>query len=368
MAWPRKPSPSPARLPPPSILLEEAGLVTLSGGAINITGGSVFNTSALGTTGGRQLTWTSAITGNGPLTLAAHGSTSDSGDGTDSFLVLGGTNTFTGDVTITSGIVRANSNLGLATNKVILNGGGIVDPNLNLNFPYAIQVDEGQTGVYRTWGSVATGQASGAILGSGTLKHTDGGTLTFSGDGSAFTGTIDNVRGTVTLTTGNWSGTRFVNADGTALRFNAAGTTTIASYEGDRDVFIPAGNRLNIASGRMAVVAGAVVNSFIVQPASGGGSLTSSSGTLTLAWNTPFTATGAGTQSISVPVVDFDGSTPLALVKNGPGGLSGFNQANTYSGGTTIRDGRVQAQNSLAFGSGKIVVNANGVAGTAGQA
>ncbi len=119
----------------PSILLEEAGLVTLSGGSINITGGSVFNTSALGTTGGRQLTWTSAITGNGPLTLAAHGSTSDSGDGTDSFLVLGGTNTFTGDVTITSGIVRATSNLGLATNKVILNGGGIVDPNLNLNFP-----------------------------------------------------------------------------------------------------------------------------------------------------------------------------------------------------------------------------------------
>ncbi len=118
----------------------------------------------------------------------------------------------------------------------------------------------------------------------------------------------------------------------------------------------------------MAVVAGAVVNSFIVQPASGGGPLTSSSGTLTLAWDTPFTATGAGTQSISVPVQDFNAETPLALVKNGPGGLSGFNQANTYSGGTTINDGRVQAQNALAFGSGKIVVKANGVAGTAGQA
>jgi fibronectin-binding autotransporter adhesin len=352
----------------PSILLEEAGPVTLSGGAIDITGGSTFNTSVLGIAGGNQLVWTPAITGNGPLALAAHGSTSDGGDGTNSFLVLGGTNTFTGDVTITSGLLRANSSFGPLANKVILNGGGIVDPNLNLNFPYAIQIDAGQTGIYRTWGSVTTGQASGAILGSGTLKHTDGGTLTFSGDGSAFTGTINNARGTVTLTTGDWSGTRFVNSDGTALRFNATGTTTISSYEGDRDVFIPAGSRLDIASGGMKVVDGAAINSFVVQPASGGGSLTSSSGTLTLDWDTAYTATGAGTQSISVLIADFDGSTPLALVKNGPGGLSGLNQANTYSGGTTINGGRAQAQNSLAFGSGKVVVNADSIAGTAGQA
>lgn len=352
----------------PSILLEEAGSVTLSGGSIDISGGSSFDTSVLGIAGGNQLVWTPAIIGNGPLSLAAHGSTSDSGDGTNSFLVLGGASTFTGDITITSGIVRANSNLGPLTNKVILNGGGIVDPNLNLNFPYAIQIDAGQTGIYRTWGSVTTGQASGAILGSGTLKHTDGGTLTLSGDGSAFTGTINNVRGTVTLTTTGWSGTRFVSSDGAALRFNAAGTTTIDSYEGDRDVFIPAGNRLDIASGSMKVVTGTTVESFIVQPASGGGTLTSSSGTLTLGWDTPFTTTGAGTQSISVLIADFDGSTPLALVKNGPGGLSGVNQANTYSGGTTINGGRIQAQNSLAFGSGKVVVNSDILAGTAGQA
>jgi autotransporter-associated beta strand protein len=345
----------------PSILLEEVGLVTLSGGSIDITGGSVINTSVLGIDGGRQLIWNSAITGNGPLGVAAHGSTSDTGDGTNSFLVLEGPNDFTGDVTISSGIVRANSNLGPLTNKVILNGGGIVDPNLNLNFPYSIQINEGQTGIYRTWGSVTTGQASGAILGSGTLKHTDGGTLTLSGDGSAFTGTINNARGTVTLTTGNWSGTGFVNSDGTALRFNAAGTTTIRAYQGDRDVFIPSGSRLNIATGGMAVV-----NNFIVQPATGGGSLTSSSGTLTLDWGTPFTL--AGTQSISVRVEDFDGATPLAIIKNGPGAVSGFNQANTYSGGTTINDGRINAQNSGAFGSGKVVVKTDAIAGTAGQA
>lgn len=83
----------------PSILLKEAGLVTLSGGAIDITGGAVFDTSVLGTAGGRQLTWSSSITGAGPLTLAAHGSTSDSGDNSNSFILLDGLNDFTGDGT-----------------------------------------------------------------------------------------------------------------------------------------------------------------------------------------------------------------------------------------------------------------------------
>lgn len=350
----------------PSIKLEETGLVTLSGGAIDITGGATFDTSALGFVGGRQLFWYSSIVGDGPLTLAVHGSTSDSGDGSNSFMVFDGLNSFTGDVTILSGVVRANSNLGPVSNKVILNGGGIVDPNLNLNFPYDIQIDAGQSGTYRTWGSVATGQASGAILGGGTLRHTDGGTLNLTGDGSAFSGTIDNLRGTVTLTTNNWSGTHFVNSDGAALRFNAPGTTTIRSYAGDRDVFIPAGSRLDVATGVMSVVTGTDVNAFVVQPATGGGALTSSSGTLTLNWDTPYTV--QGTHSISVRVEDFDGSTPLALVKNGPGALSGFNQANTYTGGTTINGGRVAAQNAQAFGLGKVAVTYDDDNSTGGQA
>jgi autotransporter-associated beta strand protein len=350
----------------PSILLEEAGAVTLAGGSIDITGGSQFNTSALGILTGNQLLWTSAITGTGPLTLAAHGSTSDSGDGSNSLLALTGTSSFTGDITVSSGVVRANSNLGPLSNTVILNGGGLVDPNLNLNFPYPIRVDAGQTGIYRTWGSVTTGRASGPILGAGTLVHTDGGTLTLSGDGSNFTGTINNARGSLTLTTPNWNGTRFLNADGTALNFNAPGTTTIASYAGDRDVFIPAGNRLNVASGSIAVVNGTTVNAFVFQPASGGGTLTSSSGTLTLDWDTSFNV--QATQSISVPVADFNAATPLTLIKNGPGALSAFNQANTYSGGTTINGGRINAQNASAFGTGKVSVKADPVSTIGGQA
>jgi fibronectin-binding autotransporter adhesin len=350
----------------PSIQLKDTGLVSLTGGAIDITGGSTFDTSALGSVTGRQLTWLTPVIGNGPLTLAAHGSTSDTGDGSNSFFILGGANSFTGDVTITTGILRADSNFGPLTNTVILNGGGIVDPNLNLNFPYNLRIDEGRTGTYRTWGSVATGQASGALLGGGTLRHTDGGTLTFSGDGSAFTGTIDNARGTVATTTNNWSGTHFLNADGAALRFNAPGTTTIRSYAGDRDVFVPAGSRLNVASGTLTAFAGAAAQASTIGPSASGGSITSSSGTLTL--DAAISYLNNGNQAISILVEDFDASTPLKLVKNGPGGLTAFNKPNTHSGGTEINDGRVAVQNNQAFGTGTVTIDAFDEVFGAGQA
>ena len=111
----------------PSILLEELGLVNLTGGSLDITGGSTFNTSVLGTASGRSLTWSSNIIGTGGLTLAVNGDTSVTGSGSNTIFALTGTNTFTGNVTITSGIVNVNSNFGDAANKIILNGGGLVD-------------------------------------------------------------------------------------------------------------------------------------------------------------------------------------------------------------------------------------------------
>lgn len=344
----------------PSILLEEVGLVNLSGGTIDITGGSNFDTSELGGNTNRSLTWSSDITGTGGLTIAGHGSTSDTGGSSNTIFYLTGSNDFTGDITITSGVIHAGSNFGNASNKVILNGGGLVDNNQNLNFSRDIQVDSGFTGVYRTYGSVSTGQISGAILGGGTLRHTDGGTLTLSGDGSAFTGTYNNARGHTYLTTTDWSGTHFVNSDGSSLRFNATGETSIKSYEGDRDVFIN-GSRLNVVDGTITVAAGAANNNFWIQ---GGGALTSESGNLTLNWNVPYAT--AGDQSLRVVVEDYDGSTPLTLVKNGPGGLNNFDKANTYSGGTVINGGRITASNVSSFGTGTVTINGDETVG--GQA
>ena len=346
----------------PSILLEESGLVNLQGGTLDIAGGSTFDTSAAGNGGGRSMTWSSNITGTGDLTLAVNGNTSDTGGGSNTMFNLTGSNDFVGDVIITSGVVRSTANLGDAANKVILSGGGIVDPNLNTNFSRDIEVPSGQTGVYRTYGGVGNGILSGAITGAGTLKHTDGGTISFTGDGSAFTGVIDSTRGAVRVSSNDWSGTTFSNSDGNRLTFDAGGTTSIDAYQGDRDVFIEAGNRVDVLSGNFSVVSGAGNNNFWIQPVSGGGTLTSSSGTLTCNW--PL----GGDKAIRVAIEDFDGSTPLMVVKNGAGDLGRFGtNANTYTGGTIVNEGRIGAIGTAAFGSGAVTINADDVTGVGGQ-
>ncbi len=208
----------------PSILLEENGLVTLSGGSIDITGGSVFNTAVLGAAGGRSLTWNPVITGTGNLTLAAHGDLSNTGGGSDTIFNLTGANTFTGDVTITSGIVSAAANFGDPANKVILNGGGIVDPNLNLAFGRNLEIGA-SGGVIRNYGSVNNFRLQGTLSGTGELRRTDGGNTVLTGDGSGFTGTFNVQRGTMQIGNGTTTANLVPNATGITVGDATGGGT-----------------------------------------------------------------------------------------------------------------------------------------------
>jgi autotransporter-associated beta strand protein len=340
----------------PSILVEESGAKTISGGTINIGGGTI-NTAAAGN--GNTFTITSAIAGSGGLSVAANGDTSASGGGVGGRLVLSGTNTFTGDLTITSGLVRANSNFGDAGNKVILNGGGLLDDNQNINFTRNIQVDAAG-GVYRTYGSVTTGQISGAITGSGILRRTDGGTLTLVGNGSGFNGEFFNQRGALRLgTTGNWANASFRSEDASSgLRFlTGVSEYRIKEYFGDRDINIEAGVTLNIVGGNFNVTNGDAVNNFWVQNS---GSLTSESNTLTCNWGTTDYVT-ATDRAIRVIIKDYTVGSPLTLVKNQVGGLI-LDKVNTYSGGTTINAGRITASSTGALGTNTVTVNNGGQA------
>ena len=67
-------------------------------------------------------------------------------------LALSGTNTISGDISINSGVVRSNSSFGNASNKLILNGAGIMDTNLNTSNTNNIEITAGKNGVYRVWG------------------------------------------------------------------------------------------------------------------------------------------------------------------------------------------------------------------------
>jgi fibronectin-binding autotransporter adhesin len=346
----------------PSILMKESGAKTISGGTINIGGGAI-NTAAAGN--GNLVTISSVLSGSGGLTVTAHGDLSDSGGGVGGMLALSGANTFTGDLTINGGLIRANSGFGAAGNKLILDGGGILDNNLNLNITRNIEIPAGKTGFYRTFGGVSTGKLSGAFTGSGTLRLTDGGTRTIDGDGSAFAGTLWNGIGTMVLGSNNWSGTTVRQHDNTnTFRISAAGDTSIKSLISDRDVIVPIGSRLNIVDGTYTTVgAGASLNGFWAQGTTAGvagatGEITSSSGTLTL---TNGAATGNLTTTdnqIRLKITNF-GSGPnpdLAVVKNNQNVLV-FDQANTYSGGTTLNGGRLNANNVSAFGTGTVTVN-----------
>ncbi|MBN8457587.1 MAG: autotransporter-associated beta strand repeat-containing protein [Verrucomicrobia bacterium] len=343
----------------PNVTTSADRAIAISGGATIDTTPS--NTSQTGVISG-------LISGTGGLTIAANGDMSDTGGGVGGASGLANTgNDFTGDVTITAGLVRAQSGFGNASNKIILNGGGIIDQNLNIAFTRDIEVGP-SGGTYRTYGSVG-GSAGlyGAITGSGILRRTDGGTIHLAANGSGFTGTFFNARGTFYVDTQDWADADIVQTDGTnVMRIETAGTTTIKSLTSDRDVVIAAGSRLNIASGTYLAVAGTDVNGFWVQGTTAGnaaftGAITSSSGTLSI---TNGAASGSLTSTdhqIRVRVEDFDGSTPLKLVKNNLNHLI-LDQPNLHTGGTEINGGRINANIYTCFSTGGVTVNDGGQA------
>ena len=336
--------------------------------AITVSGGATIDTTPSSTSQTGVIS--GLISGTGGLTIAANGDMSDTGGGVGGSTWLANTgNDFTGDVTITAGLVRAQSGFGNAANKIILNGGGIIDQNLNIAFTRNIEVGP-SGGTYRTYGSVTTpGGLYGALTGSGTLRRTDGGTAILGGDGSGFGGTFLNVRGNLNIDTTAWQDADFVNMDGGDLRIrNTGGVTRIGSLKSDRNVFIETGARLDIVSGAYAFgdASGTFVSNqdFTMQST---GKLTSSSGTLSI--DAPVNYAAPANQSVSVIIEDYDGVTPLTVVKNGPGQINNYNQINTYTGGTVINDGRISAAVPQCFGSGTVTTTSiSGSGGTGGQA
>jgi autotransporter-associated beta strand protein len=182
--------------------------------------GGRLDASALGQTG--TVTLNSEVSGTGELILAGSGNTSagGGGDGGLGLRLTNGANSFTGDIRITSGLVSYASSaaLGNAANRIVFDGGGILDNNVNLSLARDMHVTA-NGGLIRLYGS-ASATYSGALTGSGELRRTDSGTTVFSGDLSGFTGTLTNQ--------GN-STTRFT---GTAAGFGAATVNATSGYVG----------------------------------------------------------------------------------------------------------------------------------------
>lgn len=338
-----------------------AGVALAGNRGITIgSGGATLDTTAL--TSSFSATISGDVSGSSLLTILSNGDTSDTGGGFAGATQLNGFGTATGGVLIKSGVVDMFGNLGDVSNVITLDGGGLVDRNNSVSFNHDIGVAAGG-GILRSYGSATTSfpgairNASGVL--NANLRHTDGGTQIFSGDGSAFQGTYTNARGTAFFDSENWSGTNIVNVDGTELRFGLGALTRVKSITTDRDLHIEAGTVLDVVSGNVTAAPGTATQNFWIQNS---GVLTSSSGTLTFDFQTPYSTTGAEDQSVRVLIQDYDGSTPLQVVKNGPGGVNNFDQPNTYSGGTVINAGRISVANVNALGSGPLTVNSGGQA------
>lgn len=348
----------------PSILFQETGSKIISGGTINI-GGGILRSSGLALGGSDDIVINSVLAGSGGLTIQAHGDrTSANGGGSAAELRLNGVNTFTGGLQITRGLVSftADTAFGNAANAITLNGGGILyNGGTTASINRSITIG-GSGGTFRLYGGSNVLNVAGSISGSGEVLRTDGGTLNINSDLSGYTGQWSNLGGDTTFSTANLSGMTLNSQTGGRVLFTNAGTTTIKTVTTGRDLFVNNSGRLNIVNGASGVLNFVTGAGFWVQRASGTGSLTSSSGSLII--NSGGAASGTLTtsdQRININIVDFDGVTPLAVTKNNVNSLV-LNQANTYTGGTTINAGRIDADNTAAFGTGTVTVSNGGQA------
>jgi autotransporter-associated beta strand protein len=353
---------------PAGILLEsEVVNLTLTGGTIDFgTVRGVIDSSAMGAATGRIAVISTPLVGSNGVTINANGNLTATGGGSSALFRLNADNSgLTGGIFITGGLVALPNAAAAGGNKITLsNFGGVLDTNINLQLPNDIEVLS-SGGTFRTYGSVTTTNFSGTLTGSGNINRTDGGVLTLSGDASGYTGTYNNQAGTTVFTNTTWADRRFdVQIGAITFNFSTPGETiTPASLTVAGTVNLNNDASLNVPVLPMRVASASAIS----RPAGTSGNLTSSTGTLTINGidATGAIATGllsANNHTIGVDIVDAaGGTTPVTLVKNGTSAVV-LNNTNTYTGGTTINGGRIQASNAAAFGTGTVTVNNGGQA------
>ncbi|MEC5129680.1 autotransporter-associated beta strand repeat-containing protein [Verrucomicrobiales bacterium BCK34] len=310
-----------------------AGIVTKRGITIGNLGATI-DTSTLSNT--PRIDLNSIITGTGPLTLAAHGNVADAG-GHPAYLKLGNNgNNFTGNVTITSGVVAfsSNSSFGHTSNDIVIEGGGLVaSASVTLPASRDIVLSGGGDKIFRVYGNRAL-VIEGNITGTGNVRFVDGGTLVLNGVNS-FAGDLIAAAGsdnTLALGGANtYSGDTLV-LNGTKIRLDASGVIPDGSGKGNVNVsegILDLNGFSETVNGLTSAANGTIDNSG------------SANAVLTF-------GTGA-TGGALFGVIQDSGVGTLALEKIGTGVTEIFGTANTYEGGTTVAGGyfRVVSDGSL---------------------
>ncbi|RYD21987.1 MAG: hypothetical protein EOP88_09500 [Verrucomicrobiaceae bacterium] len=265
----------------------------------------------------------------------------------------------TGNITVTGVTLQPRAggtgNVITHNNNIKLVGGTLISDDSQQTYAGTITL-EGANTISARWGDKPV-TFTGALVDGATQ-----GSVTFAGGTTKLHGTMPY--------------TGVTTQDGGQLDVSPPTvgiTSSIASLRTRSDLLLGNNVLFNISSGTLLQ---RMTNGFWIKASGTGtvGRLTSSSGTLNLSsvdanWvTTTGNLTGADHQ-IQTPIVDFSGVVPLALTKSGVNNVI-FTAANTYTGGTTLNAGRVQANSATAFGTGPVNVvagagawlnNANGI-------
>jgi autotransporter-associated beta strand protein len=277
------------------------GGYTLTGAAVTL-GGANAAANTIKTLAGTT-TINAPLAGSAGLTKAGAG-----------VLVLGGSNTFSGGVTVRAGTlaVGADENLGDASGGITLGGG-----TLEMTSSFTLGSGRTITAVASTTSTLAvtsgTVSYGGAFTGSGNLDKAGAGRLVVSNASSGYTGLFTVSAGTLEVTGAN----AFANA---SLR--QTGGELLLAPVGGGDVTIPdldgSGGTLTVAENVTAVVGGATNSTYGGQITGQGGLRKEGAGDLRLNGTNDFS--GALQIAVGRLILGFDGTlsaTPLIEIGSG---------------------------------------------------
>ncbi|SDY10675.1 outer membrane autotransporter barrel domain-containing protein [Variovorax sp. YR266] len=300
--------------------LGDGSTLNLTGAAFTINGNgtlNIGNATANGTTAGTVTGLVGSITNAGTINfnqsdatytfataIAGTGTVVQNGSG---ITFLTGANTYSGATIVNAGLINFSNGGNLGTGRITLNGGGL------------------------QWAAANTTDISGrlnALGASGGTFDTNGNDVTLASGISGIGGLTKTGAGILTLTNANSYTGETTISNGT-LKLAGAGTlagATGVSLTGGSAVFdLSTGSSQSVA--HLSGVAGSLV--------------ALGANTLTLTDNTSQTFSGSLT------------GTGGGLVKQGTGTLT-LSGASTYTGGTALRQGRLNLGNNLAPGTGTL--------------
>ncbi len=296
-----------------------------------------------------------SLGGTGTLTLSGvigdggHGYALSKVGGTGT-VILTAANTYSGGTTVWNGTLSAANAAALGTGVATVWRGGTLDVN-GVTLANALSLaGSGASGTGALTGTGIAGVSGAVTLASAALLGGTG-TLTVSGaigDGGNRHGLYKVDTGTAVLTAANTysGGTNIWNGTLSAANAAALGTGVATVLNGGTlDVNgVTLANALSLAGSGVG----------------GTGALTGTgiagvSGALTLG----STARLGGTGTLTVSGVIGDGGNRYGLIKVGTG-TAVLTAANTYSGGTNIRNGTLSAANAAALGTGAATVVSGG--------